>query len=154
MKSTKQKFFAALASLLLCGFALNVPAQVTSGQIGSFTNLPAVFTTTNSVTASTNELSLRENTGLALMGRFASSATANVASGAWLWFSVDGTNYPAAPIQITAAGSGATYVLWQTNWSAAQLAGYARLRIQLTNANAANLTNAGVVWRRWNAPTR
>jgi len=154
MKFSKTTLFAALVAGAFIIGAHSVRAQVTSGQIGSFTNLPAVFTTTNAITATTNELSLRENTGLALMGRFASSATANVASGAWLWFSVDGTNYPATPIQITAAGSGATYVLWQTNWSAAQLAGNARLRIQLTNANAANLTNAGVVWRRWDAPTR
>ena len=154
MKFTKSKW---LGSLVIAGelamFTTRVRAQVQAGNIGSFTNIPTVITATNTITATTNILILQQNTGLALEGTFATAASAAAASGAWIWFSVDGTNYPAAPIIITCANNGGTYVTWWTNWSAAQLAGLTSMKVQLTNANANNLTNAGINWNKWNPPT-
>lgn len=158
-----KKIFRALArpvAVITLGCALFVSekaeAFVVPSQNPNFiglTNLPPVLTATNATTGQSNIITLN-GCGLGLSGRFASPAVAPVGSGAVVWFSVDGTNYPAPPIMVlvNANASAGVYAQFQTNWSAGTLDGFASAKIILTNANAANMTNAGVVARKQPRP--
>lgn len=153
---TKFKIIKTAIMLAVIGLAsvvgFSARAQVTPGESGTLTNIPNVFTSTNTVTATTNKIDLRENTGLALQERFSTSAAANIPSGLWLWYSVDGTNHSATPDAILiGTPNGATTVTLKTNWSAAQLSGYQAIFMQLTNGAPGNLTNS-TYWHRWNSP--
>lgn len=143
----KNKFIIAL--LALVALAITATAQVTPGYTGTFTNLPAVFASTNTTTSTTNVLVLRQNSGLSLQSVL--GATATGPAGMWIWFSVDGTNYPATP-QIITLTAGTTAGTLQTNYSPAALAGYYSVKVQLTNGLAGSLTNQQTIWRQWPAP--
>lgn len=139
---------SGLATLML---AFTAAAQVTPGQSGAFTNLPASI----SAGAGSNQVSrltLRQNTGLAL------EALGNTANGVTnvvyvLRFSTDGTNDQTTPINWVVVASGPTNFVAVTNWSAAQLAGFTSLNLTaITNQNGGAFTNLGVNWSRWNPP--
>lgn len=138
---------AAVAAILLAPAPCR--AQVTPGYNGAFTNLAATFASTNTTTATTNVLVLRQNSGLALQSVLGCTATGP--AGLWVWFSVDGTNYPATPTIITGT-VGTTATTIQTNWSPAALAGFYSVKLQLTNGAAGTLTNQQTIYRQWPAP--
>jgi len=148
------KFIMVMASLLAVFAVQSLQAQVYNQNLITFTNLPATVAAT-SASATTNTLTLWQNSGLALSGRFnvATNGNGGAASVGYLvWFSVDGTNYPAAPLAVLGAAATNTIVQIQTNLPASYLAGFSSMQIQITNANAGTMTNFGVILNRWRAP--
>ena len=138
---------------MLALFVSPARAQVVPGYSGSLTNLEGVITGTNAVYGSTtNIITLRENTGLALQEKFTKAAGENGSCGVWIYWSIDKTNYSASPSILTGTSAGATAVLLQTNWSAAQLAGLQTAMIVVTNNGVGALTNKSTFWHYWNAP--
>lgn len=153
MKINRSKIIAAFL-LIVALVALALPpaaqAQVTPGATGTFGNLVSPFTSTNTISATTNTLTLQEHSGIALQLRQSGAAT-SLPSGLWIWFSVDGTNYPATPNIIWTNAVSVTHTTFVTNLTALQLVGYQSMKVQLTNGTGLALTN-NVMWHRWNRP--
>lgn len=150
MKTLFATIVAAAALLVATTPALQ--AQVYNQNLTTFTNLPATVAA-GSASTTTNTLTLWQNSGLALSGRFNVASNGAVGSvGYWVWFSADGTNYPAAPLAVIGAAASNNIVQIQTNFPASYLAGFSSLQIQITNANAGTMTNFGVILNKWRAP--
>jgi len=127
--------------ILPFAFCLCSEAQVTSQNLRTLTNIPSPFTTTNSVTATTNKISIVPGKGVGIQLRLSSSAGAQP-SGLWIFPSIDGTNTAKNPwIWTNGITVGATYDTYVTNFSAAQLHGITALYIQVTNGTPGSLTN-------------
>lgn len=145
------KIIASLTVLASLMLAFTAAAQVTPGQSGAFTNLPAVIPA-GAYSNQVSRLTLRQNTGLAL------EALGNTSSGVTnvvyvLRFSTDGTNDQTTPINWVVPATGSSNYVAVTNWSAAQLAGFTSLNLTaITNQNGGTFTNLGVNWSRWNPP--
>jgi len=127
--------------ILPFAFCLLTQAQVTSQNLKTLTNIPSPFTTTNSVTATTNKISIVPGKGLGLQLRL-SGAAASLPSGLWIFPSVDGTNTAKIPwVWTNGIAVGTTHDTYVTNFSAAQLHGITALYIQVTNGTPGSLTN-------------
>lgn len=153
MKFFKSKFL--LAALSLCAFALNVKADDSQGLPQTFiavTNQPAIVTTT----ATSNIVSwvkLRTDKGLSMSWRFNQTSASTSNALAHVYSSVDGTNVSTTPFAtLQSASTGATDVVLNTNWSAAQLSGLDSLIIQdiANTTSITTLTNKGFTVRRPN----
>lgn len=150
-----KNFFQSLkCAALLLAFAIGLApiahAQVSSATFIAVTNQPAIVTTT----ASSNIVSwvkLNTQSGLGLQWQFnqASASTSNATL--VVYASIDGTNISTVPFaSLTAASTGATDVIVNTNWSRAQLEGIDSLiigKIQNTTA-LTTLTNKAIIVRR------
>lgn len=129
---------ALLAALLLPTAA---QAQVTSQNLKTLSNLTSPFTSTNTVTATTNKITVVPGKGLGLQLRLSGPAT-SLPSGLWIFPSVDGTNKVKNPwVWTNGIAVSTTHDTYVTNFSAAQLAGITALYIQLTNGTGLALTN-------------
>jgi len=147
-----KKLFANRIILAVIGLFLLSPVARMKAQpvLIAVTNQPAVVTTT----ASSNILSwvkCNSQSGVAIHWQFnqASASTSNATL--VVYSSVDGTNVSTVPFaSLTAASTGATDVMVDTNWSAAQLSAFDSLiigKIQNTTA-LTTLTNKAILVRR------
>lgn len=146
-----------VALLLFLGLIFSPAAHAddTQGQPATFvtvTNQPAIVLTT----ASSNIVSwvkLRNDKGLGLSWIFNQSAASTSNATLNVYSSVDGTNISTGTFAaLTAASTGTTNVVANTNWSAAQLSGLDSLVIgNIANTTAlTTLTNKGIIIRRPN----
>lgn len=139
---------ATLISLLT--FAPEAKAQVSPVNLARLTNFPATVAA-GAGTVTTNIIALPVHGGASLTLAF-NAASGTWPMGVWYSFSGDGTNFNTTPQQLIANANSTTKVVLQTNWSAAQLAGFSYVNVHtLTNA-AANgiLTNQGAFVNRAN----
>lgn len=140
---------------LLTAMALPARAADTQGYPQTFiavTNQPDIVTTTASSNI-VSWVSLRNDKGLGLSWKFNQSAASTSNATLVVYSSVDGTNISTVPFaSLTAASTGTTDVIVNTNWSPAQLSGLDSLvigKIQNTTA-LTTLTNKAIVVRRPN----
>jgi hypothetical protein len=149
----KMIYIASLAIIgLLACTAPPVQAQVDDAYLRTATNMPAIVTTT----ATSNFVSwarVYKDSGLALSWKFNQTSASTSNATLHVYSSLDGTNYSTVPFaSLTAASTGATDVIANTNWSPMQLRGFHSLVIgSIANSTAlTTLTNKGVTIRRPN----
>ena len=144
----QNKFIIAIIALIGL-LTLSAAAQVYPTSLVALTNLPATVATATS-SSTTNIVTLPVNGGAALQGVFnVSAGTSNIVMQGS--FSADGTNFGTSKWTLIGTANGTTTVVLQTNWSAAQLAGFTALNVTtLTNQNSGTLTNQGVAVNRAN----
>ena len=149
--------FSYLVAMIcaLAMLAISASAQVTSQNLTTLTNLPATLAGTSASTNAGTTLTLWQNSGIALGGQFnvATNGGGTGPAGFWVWPTLDGTNYPPAPITVMGTLSTSNIITIQTNWPASYLAGFVAIKVQLTNANTGTMTNYGVNVNKWRAPT-
>ena len=143
--------FAVIAIIAIVSFLAltqSAQAQVYPYNLIAPTNLPTVVAAGATSNSLSSDIVLNPGKGLALSAKFVTGAgTSNIV--VQLTPTVDGTNYETTNWQWTFAANGGTAVLRTTNWSAATLAGYTKLRITgITNQNASIITNQGVYANR------
>ena len=142
LRAAIRKFGGLLAMAgILSLAAIGAQAQVTPLTLTTLTNFPATLAAggTSSVT---NIVAVPRNGGMAFQAILnAASGTAGV--GIQGSFSVDSTNFGTSPFTIYGTLNSTTKVVIQTNWSAAQLAGFSAVNFTTLTNSATNgiLTN-------------
>ena len=144
------KFILSLLTVAAVLFASTEPlrAQVTPQTIAAVSGLPTVINAATASNSLTGDITLYKDSGLGLAATFVTgTGTSNVV--VWISPTVDGTNFATSGWEWTTAATATTAKTITTNWSAAQLRGYVKLRItSVTNQNASIVTNQGFYYNR------
>jgi hypothetical protein len=144
MKFNKYLTGLIAALSLMFGVAYSGRAQVVPTTIIGATNVPTLVTSLAISNTFPCIITLHKNQGLGLTWNFTCAGSGTSNAMALLYPSVDATNYDVTPWQFGRAANGATTVTATTNFSFTFLQGYQTVKVVLTNANSATLTNAGL----------